>query len=153
MPASTVMSALGVFAEHAVGEGVQGVGAGADVGDGEVAVVGAVGPELVVVAVVRPGDDVAVAGAELISGAGAVVVGMGQADGEVGELLAGGLRIVEDELAGDGGAVIFVRDSPRPDPVIGPRGFDSLRFGDGVVPEGERRCRARLCGTAGLPLP
>ena len=52
---------LGVLAEDAVGEGVQRVGAGADVGDGESAVLSAVGPELVVVAVVRPGDDVAVA--------------------------------------------------------------------------------------------
>ena len=52
---------LGVFAQHAVGKRVQRVGARADVGDGEFAVVGAIVPELVIISVMRPLTDIAVA--------------------------------------------------------------------------------------------
>src|SRR5208283_5916640 len=78
---------LGVLAEDSVGEGMKRVGAGADVGDGEAAVVGAVGPELVVVAIVRPGDGGAVACAQLIAGCSTLIVRMGQTDGEMRERL------------------------------------------------------------------
>ena len=57
--------------------------AGANVGDGEFAVLRAIGPELVIVAIVRPGDVVAVAGAELESAAVAGIIGVGEADGGI----------------------------------------------------------------------
>ena len=62
---------------------------------------------------------------------------MGEADGEVGEGLGGGLGIVEDELSGDGGAPVLVRVIHALDPGVGPGGFYSLRLLDGVSPQRE----------------
>jgi hypothetical protein len=50
------------------------------------------GPELVELTVVLPVDELAV---------GQLVIGMGEADEEVGHLRAGGLRVFEDDLAGE----------------------------------------------------
>ena len=74
------------FAEHTVGESVKGVFAGADVVDVEFAVVGSVGPELVIIPVVLPGDEISVAVEPLLeqcSDAG--VIGVGEADSEMGK--------------------------------------------------------------------
>ena len=152
MPGLDCDIGLGIFAEHAVGKGAEDVGAGANVGDGEFAVFRAIGPELVVVAIVRPGDGGAVAGAELEAAADARIIGVGEADGEVGKQLAGGLGIAEDELSGDGAALGFVGVVHAPDPGEGPCGFDRFRFFDGVLPEGSALSR-QTEGTAGLPLP
>ena len=119
MPRSRVLAGLdgdvglGEFAEHAVGKGVQRVSAGADVGDGEFAVVGAVGPELVVLRVVRPGHQIAVARPPGKRAAIAGVIRMSQADGQMRQLCRGGLRVVEHELAGDVAALVPCADNPR----------------------------------------
>ena len=60
---------------------------------------------------------------------------MGQADGQVGQLGRGGLRVVEDELAGDVAALLLVRIIHAVDPVVGPLGLFLLGLGQGILPQ------------------
>jgi hypothetical protein len=151
---------LGEFTENAVGKGVERVGSGSDVGDLELAIIRAVVPELVVIAVVLPGDRVAVARPGDKSARRAGVIRMSQTDGEIGQFGGGGLRVVKDELAGDVGTLGFVRVVHSVDPVKRPRGLDLFGLGQGIVPEGKGvvmpRCRdggialrGRECGQFG----
>ena len=104
---------LGVFAEHSVGKRVERVRAGADVGDGEFAVLGAVGPELIVIPIVRPGYRRAVARPQLKRASITLVIRVSQADGQMREFLGSRLGVIEDELSGDIAALPLSAGSPR----------------------------------------
>ena len=127
---------LGEFAQHPVGKRMQRVGAGADVGHGEFTVFAAIGPELVVIAVMRPSDQIAVARPQNKRAGSAGVIRVSQADGQMGQLGGGRLRVVEHKLAGDGAALIFVRVVHAVDPIVGPRGLCQLGFVQRILPKG-----------------
>ena len=61
---------------------------------------------------------------------------MGQADGQVGQLGRGRLRIVEHELAGDVAALFLVRVIDAVDPVVGPLGLLLLGLFERILPQG-----------------
>ena len=91
-----------VRAEDAVGDGVELVDAGADVGDGEGSVGGAVGPELVVLGVVLPGDALRLEGEASGTGSGGRCSGGTRRD--VGAAVAA-LAVGEEGVVGDGAVV------------------------------------------------
>ena len=62
---------------------------------------------------------------------------MSEANIQIGEALGSRLRIVEDELPGDGGASILVRVVHALDPAVGPCGLDRLRLLDRVLPQSD----------------
>ena len=64
------------------------------------------------------------------------VIGMSQADGQMGQLGGGRLRIVEHELAGHSAAFIFVRVIHAVDPIVGPLGFFLFGLVERVLPQG-----------------
>ncbi len=128
---------LGVFAEDTVGKGMQGIVARPDIVDRKAAVVRTLRPELIVVAIVRPGHGRAGAITHLVTTGVALIIRMGQADLQVWQSLASGLRIVEHQLAADRGALGPVRIIDAFHPVIGPGRLDRRRLGHGVVPQGQ----------------
>ncbi len=157
---------LGELAEDAVGEGVQGVGSGSDVGERELAVFAAVVPELIEFGVVCPidhgvdGAKSTACSAEWAAGAGGgaaragecracgwlgraatrasgaarrsrrgrsagapEIIGMRQADRQVGQPGGGRLGIIENEASDDRGPFIAMGILNAVDPVVGPFGF------------------------------
>ena len=111
---------------------------------------GSFGPELVVVPVVIPSDKVAIARAPG-EGLRAGEIGVGQANGQMRQLHVFGLRVVQDDLAGDRAALVLVRIITPLHPVKWPLSLINLGLDECVVPKSALALAAQAGGTVGLP--
>jgi hypothetical protein len=126
---------LGKLSQHPVGKRVQRVVAGSDIGYGERAVFISVGPELTVVPIGGPGDGFAIACPPLVFAAVTRIVGMSQSHGEIRQLCRRCLWIVENELAHDRAAFIFLWIVHAVDPIIQPLRFFDFCPVQRILPE------------------